>query len=294
MTIFGMLALPIAGWAVLPENGLYWDSAQPGKGFSLEIQNGTGVLIIYAGSPDTGKPEYYIAAGEVTEKGFPPTLETPPDFGGLYPVHGFSGDLYALSVAPCLTCLTIGSNDVEYVAGKVEVVFVDRNNLVVTVDWNEEAPPLIGSLGRLVYTLRRMDFAYPWSTDVNGTSWYYDLRGEWIFTDETDPMRAPWRFQFTQMTPGIDTSHGVLSIPTFDYVDPKRNATLHCLAGYGCSVSVDGNVLFAMNAGDIGLDSILAYLGPYQFPGGGVYRGTQTVIGLRIAPQPVQAATSGP
>jgi hypothetical protein len=46
--------------AISPEPGLYYDAAQSGKGFYIDVQQGTGLIIFYAGNPGTGKPEYYL------------------------------------------------------------------------------------------------------------------------------------------------------------------------------------------------------------------------------------------
>jgi len=286
LAAFLLFAISCSVFAVLPENGLYWDQNQPGKGFYVEVQNGVGVVVMYAGDPNTDKPTYYIAAGNIVEAG--QSLEPPRDSGGYYPVHGFFSDLYEVSQTPCLICLSVGKSDVETVVGSVEVDFSDRNAAEVFITWTAVLPP--NTPNTLFYGLQREDFAYPAAVDLKGNSWYYDLRGEWIFTDETDPMRAPWRFQFSQVTAGTDTSYQNQPAPAWDYIDPVRHATMHCIASLGCSVTMNGEVLFSMRGTDIGLDTMLGYLGPFQYPLSGVYRGTQAVIGTRVPPQPAQIA----
>lgn len=280
-----LLAMPLWAFAVLPETGLYWDANQPGKGFYVEVQNGIGVVLIYAGDPNTGKSTYYVASGAIdgTPGG---SLEPPRDLSGYAPVNGFYGALFQVGVAPCLVCLSVGESAVETAVGFVEVDFTDRNQIVLAVTWTDVLPP--NARDSILYVLRRYDFAYPLAVDQQGGQWYYDLRGEWVFTDETDPMRPPWRFQFSQVTAVVDTSYENSPAPAWDYVDPARQATMHCIASWGCSVSMNGEVLFSMRGTDIGLDSMLGYLGPFPYPLSGLYRGTKTVIGTRIPPQPVQ------
>lgn len=288
LVVWTMIAIPLHVSAVLPETGLYWDANQSGKGFYVEVQNGLGAVVFYAGDPNTGKSTYFVASGSI-DGPVGGNLEPPRDTSGYAPVNGFQGDIYQVSEAPCLTCVSIGESALETIVGSAEVVFTDRAHLVLSITWTNVLPP--NARASITYVLQRYDFAYPLAVDRQGGQWCCDLRGEWIFTDETDPMRVPWRFQFSQVTAVVDTSFQNEPMPAWDYVDPARQATMHCIANWGCSVSMNGELLFSMRGSDIGLDSMLGYLGSFAYPLSGVYRGTKNVIGMRIPPQPTQLAT---
>jgi len=279
--IFACLASIAAGsaFAITPEAGLYFDAAESGKGFYIETQGGIGLIIFYAGSPETGKPEYYLATGTL---GPHPLPLDEPNYLGIDPADGFGGDIVRLTDSvPCLTCPGYGyvpSQHAETV-GHVDVNFriLSRANMLVT--WKDGSS--------FSYSLERENFGFPLAKDIEGVAHSYDLLGEWVFVDETDLSRNAWRFNFTQVTVTADPYQGSM-IPAFEYADVQRQAVLHCNVSFGCELHQGNDVLFSARYEDIAPRKIQAFLGPLpNLAVSALYRTSEVVIGLRVQPSHV-------
>jgi hypothetical protein len=265
--------------AISPEPGLYYDAAQSGKGFYIDVQQGTGLIIFYAGNPGTGKPEYYLATGLFGPNPLP--LDE-ASYAGVNPAEGFNGEIVRLTASvPCLTCPGYGYDPAAHaeIVGYVQINFKYLDTATMVASWKDGSS--------LTYALQREVFGFPAAVGLDHVGHGVDLRGEWIFVDETDPSRAPWRFQFTEVTPTIELFQGS-PVPAFDYVDDQRQATFHCNVSFGCTLMQNGQTLFSARYEDLGLRKIQAFLGPLPNLGTtGLYRTGQVILGMRVEPSTV-------
>lgn len=286
--ILMLAALPAA--AVLPENGMYYNPAHSGLGYSIEVQGTTLVMLSFAYDKDTGKPLFYYASGQITQakpgisslagKFSPP----PPRYAHEYP-YQFDGPLYRFSTGPCITCVVLNWNTAEHavVAGHVTLRMSDVNRITATfslADGSTQTTELWRmGFGRPGYDLGRDDHrSMP------------DMRGDWIFVERSKPDAPVWRFNFTEVNPpqpvtGADAMFYKRQVPsTMSFVDPVAKATLTCTR-YGCALVQDDQTLFLVKFWDIGMDSLLGYQGDRLFIDDGTsleYRSGDLVIGKHV------------
>ncbi len=71
--------------AMLPENGVWWNPAEAGTGYDLELQDNVLVLYAYTYEP-SGLPVYLYAATKLTGE------------------NQFTGTLTKSANGPCITC----------------------------------------------------------------------------------------------------------------------------------------------------------------------------------------------
>src|SRR5689334_6283040 len=122
LLVLTFLAFP--AYCIVPERGLYWDPQYPGRGYYIEVQNGTVVMIPYAYGND-GDPEFYIAAGPLQQGAFTqfdPTLYEPR--------HGFTSNIYRSTGGPCLGCDGYSvdpTKRVETVVGTIAMDFISMD-----------------------------------------------------------------------------------------------------------------------------------------------------------------------
>ncbi len=290
-----LLGAAIALWtlpasAVLPENGLYYNPAQQGLGYYIEVQGTTLVMVSFAYDKDTGKPLFYIASGQIT-RAHPGASSlqdsitpAPPDYKHEYP-YRFDGTFYRMSTGPCITCVVLDFNTAEHAveAGTVHLRMADVNRITATFTLNDGSVKTVQlwrqGFGRTGYDLGRDD-GRPLA----------DMRGDWIFVDRNNPEAPVWRFNFTQVEqPQAVTDPSFRfykrSVPKImSFVDPDADARLRCTR-YGCALEQDGEALFLVKFRDIGMDSLLGYKGDTLFIDDGTafeYRTGDLVIGKHV------------
>jgi hypothetical protein len=287
--------------AIVPETGLYWSPAYPGRGAYIEVQNGRVVLFLYAFDRETGAARVYSATGPLTSdaQALCPGVEAP--FGaeqGYFPLHGMSATLYELKNGHPLGQERFDRPGKGTVAGVVSLRFGSSGFVFVNV-YSEPANT------QLCHVMSRFNFGA--QSFLGGEGLYlvmHDLKGTWVFVDQADTTKTPLRFDFTERTPaelpnviGADwwsTTH------IAHYRDPTRDAELHCgnqLAGdsddprepqkgSGCELYVQGQILLSFRQGDVGLDRIQAFRGGMPPRNLAPYRREGTMIGLRVRDVP--------
>ena len=271
--------------AITPESGLYWSPANDGTGYSVDVQGSVVVLIVYTYAAD-GEPEVLTGSGTLGGAGGGFFLEAPYHFQfGVTPLNGISGTLYRptngrefLSTGPLPAGRVLQSTPVTTFG----MTFLTQNAIFLTVAGDT----------RVIY---RMNFAigafgsnaFPPYTCIN------DYRGEWVYIDQSAPARAPWRFNFTEVSVPADFG---CQRPrsTLVFRDPSRNAEMRCSVGRlteplppnflveGCEVFVDGQLQFSVFGEDLGLDRVIGYLGPLQTWESQIMRRAERVIGFRV------------
>lgn len=286
LLLLGLLLVSSLASAVVPERGLYWDPNAPGRGYYIEVQNGVVVMVAYAYNETTGRPEFYIASGALQEGAFTqfdPTLYEPR--------HGFAAAIYRTSGGPCLGCDGIPDFDTSKNAERVGTVRMD----FISLEFAYAEITALGGAGETTLSLSRQVFAYP-PVSPPGADWLSynmpDLRGEWLFSDQSDSSRAPWRFVFDSYTKTTETISGI-QIDVYTFRDTGRSAEFRCIYLNTCELRQNGTVLFSVFVPDIGIHQMQGVLGPaptFPVPDRLAHDG-KMVIGLRVEKPP---AASGP
>jgi hypothetical protein len=157
--------------------------------------------------------------------------------------------------------------------------------------------------------LERFAFGHGRYSDHNGYLFGFDLRGEWVFVDQSDLAAEPLRFHFNQRLPE-DAPFQIGPGESFShtYVDAGRDARLVCASApegdsgtpghpqkrSGCELFVGEDLVLSANMTDVGLDRIQAYRGGLPASGANPYRRPETVIGLRVVMPPPSEAPESP
>jgi hypothetical protein len=299
-----LFLLAPAAQAVLPESGIYWNKNRQGEAVVLEVQNGIASLIFYTYTAD-GEPEFYIAGGPIEEGvGYSEPVNW---VEGYYPLHAVRSDLYRASNGPVISSpewhspLDPPPFDVLKV-GRVMVTFAYHGRMHLQVSFDEPKP---GQLSYGINNLERFNFGYAeFGTDriSAAQSCWTDLRGEWVFVDESEPARPAWRFAFTELTTSPDADEigcpvGADELMILNYRDPIRGATLRCAqtravpdpiddrsSKSGCELRLDevDEPEFSFVASDIGLKRVVGSIGPLPRAEDRVLRSPRRVLGLRV------------
>lgn len=265
--LLGLLAC-FSVQAAVPEPGFYWDPRENGKGYYIELQGNVVVVVAYASRPN-GDPIFYIGSGDLQ-----PDSPGPPDYDivqptGTYPIQKAVIDLFEIRGGPCLACTGSGVAQTSQTAR-------------IALWWVHSSQPTIELLSDGVqhqpFELQRFNFALPTIASFDPVFRRTpDLRGEWVFTEVTDPAAVPVRLNFSERT----EASGVVT-----YRDPPRSAQARCFIELskqpGCEFSVGGTVQFSAQANDIGLARIQAYRGDLLPRSGLTGRRAETFIGYRI------------
>jgi hypothetical protein len=62
------------GLGITPENGMWWNPAESGTGYQLDVQHGVLVMTLYSYTA-AGAPIWYIATGPIINNGFNAPLQ---------------------------------------------------------------------------------------------------------------------------------------------------------------------------------------------------------------------------
>lgn len=281
-----------AAAAMAPETGIYWNPRYPGWAIYVEQQRDTIFAVVYAYSEVDGEPEFYVSSGPII--GDIP-FDADPSYAGLFPIDGFGSALFRVPSGSCLGCVYAPISPSLRV-GSLQIAFVSRDRIYMSAFFlNGRRFPSDGTSQGVSF--QRFNFALGSVTDQNGVdpAWP-DMRGEWVFTDETDRMRVPWRFEFTTQEIGVNLG----SFPVRGsavYRDESRNAILYCfitdptgmtpaqfnaLPESGCELRQGGTTLFSTPR-EIAIDDFVGSLGPLPNRGARIYRGSQRVLGRRLS-----------
>jgi hypothetical protein len=293
-----------SAFAVYPEPGMYVDQSDTnrGRGFYVEIQNGILFLVIYAYDDETGEAQIFTANSEIRDDaidtGLTATVHPPPNPQGYFPLHWMIGRLYKVTDGACLTCdLPVSSLATEEV-GDVAVFFPFVGRMQVSIVLDDDAGSLEAFAVKQNYKL-----------GTNNTPGFYEgtsslllpeIMGQWVFIDQSNPERPPWRFHFVERVPELENDRNtqIVELPfSATYRDSRSGAEFRCDIKQGaegeklngCELHQDGQVLFSANHFDIGPSRIRAFLGELPvylndppLPAPEFWRGPEAVIGVRI------------
>jgi hypothetical protein len=285
--------------AVIPESGLYWSAAYPGLGYYIEHQNGVVTLIIYA-YDETGDPEFYIASGPLLTN---VPVESSGWGAGRLPAHGLSAPLFRVTNGRFGTGPLERPGVPDFASRRVGVVRVtfDFHGFAL-VEVELDSPPTGQRIGGVI-SINRFSFAYGGfgrELPLQVRPCYPDLRGQWVFVDESNSARAPWRFNFTEAAPF--PAEQTCPSPNVDYGvvfrDPTRNAELRCADRNGradtqtgrtliegCELWQDGVAQFSIAQPDLGLRRMVGSIGELSpfVPGlRSTLRKPERVLGMRM------------
>ena len=292
-------------WAIHPETGLYWSPSRSGRAVYLEVQGATVVAAVYAFDRETGAARFYTASGTIQDDFETPCGGIDAPFGaseGYYPLHGVTTDLYEVKNGQPLGTARVDRESNAEKVGRIALRFHSNGNVFTStyLDADQDLEDC--------HVLTRFVFGQQWffgHIAGPGTSLGHvmsDLRGHWVFVDQSDPQRVPWRFDFSERIPAELPSLVELNRTWWSttqlatYRDAARNAEFRCAffpvgdSGHpqeprktaGCELFINGVIVFSTRLEDVGLDRIHGFLGALPPRGHPPYRRPQTVIGLRV------------
>lgn len=172
----GMLCVFLTAQAAttMPESGWWWNAAESGRGFNLEIQNNTLFLATFI-YDDSGTATWYTAAGPMTN------------------ATQFTAKLLKFQGGQCLTCPYRAPTNTGD-AGDITINFTSANTATVT--WAGGAT-----------NIQRFDFAAQ-SESPNS------LLGEWIFVEgsQSFPLYFGERITFNRTVPEATSVGGAIAV----------------------------------------------------------------------------------
>lgn len=279
--------------ALPPETGMYWDPRKPGWAIYVENQRGVLFVAIYAYSRADAEPEFYVASGALLDSidnDFIPLI-------GDEPINGFREPLFRVPAGSCLGCPYSPIAPAERI-GTITLRMASRGMVYVAIQFSDGSrfPPdgVANGAG-----FRRFNFSLGGTTAGNPTDvapLFDDMRGEWVFVDESDPMRVPWRFNFTTREEGVDLSDFDLQA-SVAFRDLTRNAVMYCfnpntrglpqaqlraVPFAGCELRQNGESIF-WTTGEISIDEFVGSVGSIPPRGAGTLRGPRRVNGRRVS-----------
>lgn len=287
--LFALLASSTAE-CVIPESGHYWVPSEPGRGYLIEHQNGKVGFLAFA-YDSSGRPEWYIASGDLREDAAEIPGSDPPLNAGYYPLHWMRATLFRVEGGPCLGCdfdaidrtQPIGSVEIYFPFTKLPVLFFTFPNASLPFD-------------RVPFSVTRFGFGYGRFGSDDPTrlaSGIPDMRGQWVFRSAS-PGSTLLSFRFG---PGEYTRE---SLDGLDYRVTFRDSTvgaeLRCKEGTvgiaagatnsapqdGCELFVANVLQFSMLDVDMGVERVLASRGPLTARVGGTFRHPERIVGIRF------------
>ena len=113
VTVLCLVSISTA-FAFQPRTGHWWNPAESGRGFNIDIQEGVLVLTAY-GYQTGGAAQWYIASGPMTNSG-----------------HNFSGTLDKYQGGQCNSCSYVGRPTLVGNDGVITVVFASETAAAIT------------------------------------------------------------------------------------------------------------------------------------------------------------------
>ncbi|HEX4780340.1 MAG TPA: hypothetical protein VH301_06275 [Usitatibacter sp.] len=105
-------AASLPAHAILPENGWYWNAAEAGRGFNIEIQDATLFMSAFVYHSD-GSSAWYVASGPMSSD------------------HQWSGDVYETSGGQCIGCSYRQANATR--VGSASIAFTSERTASLTM-----------------------------------------------------------------------------------------------------------------------------------------------------------------
>jgi len=168
------LAWASAASAFQPRTGFWWNPAESGRGFNMDIQDGVLVVTVYAYQAG-GAAQWYLASGVLTNAG-----------------RGFTGTLDRYQGGQCIAC--------SY--GEPPVLV--GNDGVIVINFTSETAATVILPGGFTTSIRPHNFAF--GDPPQG------LLGEWVFVYDTVPegRTSADRFDFTWQLGATANGNGLV------------------------------------------------------------------------------------
>jgi hypothetical protein len=274
------------GLQIVPGAGAYSNPARQGEGAFIEVQ-GEIVVIAFFTHRANGDSTFYVASGPMYS--VPNNEAMQPNY---YPATRMEGDLFVTNDGPVLN-QPAHSGVMSRKVGIVRAEFGYLDVVWVYVDYAESESE---SLSR-VFTLSKVTYGFGGigTSFTSGKPCWPDLRGEWIFVDQSDDQAVPRRYNFTEMSSPMPLSEircgaGASSVLTFR--DITRSQVLRCVASspdfdgvnrYACELREGefGETLYWFNPSDITAARMVGSVGPYV---SGYARMPSKVTAFRVPP----------
>jgi hypothetical protein len=170
-----LVAIAPAAAAFQPRTGHWWNPAESGRGFNIDVQENVLVVAFYSYNPD-GSAQWYLASGTMTNDR-----------------HDFTGVAQKYANGQCLACAYSGSPNPSGNDGILSIAFTSETSAMVTLPGGRRTP------------IQPFNFAYGDPPRA--------LLGEWVYVEDILITFAD-RFDFTVTAPGTpdDTGHA-LDVP---------------------------------------------------------------------------------
>jgi len=211
--------LASSSWAVIPENGWWWNSDESGRGFNIEIQNNLLFLSTF-GYDNSGHPVWYVGGGAMTSD------------------RDWTGTIYSTAGGQCYGCpyvapqtVAVGAATLHFTSSQTAVLTVGSTSISVKREnfWLNESVPdammgqwsaVIGAAGD-IFDAERIDYAFDYTSSgtvyaagsrhgstaaANAALVTYDYNhGEWLALLDSS---APYYRLFIFNTTGFNRVEG--------------------------------------------------------------------------------------
>lgn len=171
ITFLAAIGLSASVAAFQPRTGLWYNAAQSGDGFNIEIQNGVLVLTVYSYEA-SGDSEWYLASGAMTNAN-----------------HTFTATLDKYRNGRCISCAYTGRPTQP------------GNDGTVTITFTSETAATVSLPGGRVTAIEPYDFGY--GAAPGG------LLGEWVFFYDIISTFGE-RFRYTTIASATSKGNGVV------------------------------------------------------------------------------------
>lgn len=113
LVVIAAIVAPGASRAMLPDSGWYWNPAESGRGFNIEVQDDKLFAAVFAYAPD-GTAAWYVTGGRMSSD------------------RGYTGPIYQTSGGQCIGCIYAGSPNLVP-RGNVTISFTSPESAVITM-----------------------------------------------------------------------------------------------------------------------------------------------------------------
>jgi hypothetical protein len=164
------LLFSISVLAFTPRTGHWYNPAENGTGYNIDIQDGQMVVTVYSYKTN-GDSEWYIATGPMT--------------GGQ---SSFVGTLGKIRNGPCISCAYVPAN----AAG---------NDGTITITFQSETSATVFKPGGRVSNIQPLNFGFGDPPTA--------LLGEWVFVEVIGGAYFADHYKYTQVIAGTSTGNGI-------------------------------------------------------------------------------------
>jgi hypothetical protein len=171
-----LFAIAASATAFQPRSGVWANLHESGSGYTIEIQEGVLVVMIYS-YQSGGAPQWYLSAGPMTND-----------------QHNFTGTLDKYVGGQCISCVYSGRPTLIGNDGSISIVFTSETSAMLTLP------------GGRTTEIQSYNFAI--GDPPNG------LLGEWVFFYQVGTTTTANRFDLSSELPPSANGNGIAADPT--------------------------------------------------------------------------------